>query len=389
MDINPSLCYSLNAFDKVIKMEAFNEDGQDIVDAVGSEVKWQKLDKAVSITLNGLESANYIAEETEAVFTVGSHLPRHERLEKEILGSVDDWNRDRKEHGDEKHVNAEAIEATRELKDKARKQHLSPGRIYMDEHKKPDDPDNGHNMPKAPEGTGPDIQASPYEAIPMPEEPSQEGNAENEPSDDRKAPDHKPEGGYDVPAQETGHDPEPPKGSDPYGSTGRQDTIPDNAGTGDQRVPDDRSEGPDIPAPQSNEQNVDPGKPGGGQAGGPVPQEGGQNSSPDPQENGQNVIPGPQEGGQNVIPGPQEGGQNVIPGPQEGGQNNVPGPQEGGHIIDPGSQEGRQNVSPGSPDVDVNTEPGRQEHGHNAGPGPQGGQNTDHGPQGGQAAPPF
>ena len=140
MDINPSLSYSLNAFDKVIKMEAMNEDGQDIVDAVGNDVKWQKLDKAISITLNSLESADYIDTQTDAVFTVGSHLPRRERLEKEILGSVDDWNKDKKEHGKDKHINAEAIEVTKELDDKAREQNLSPGRVYMDEHKMPEIP---------------------------------------------------------------------------------------------------------------------------------------------------------------------------------------------------------------------------------------------------------
>ena len=326
MDLTPSLSYSLNAFDKVIRMEALNEDGQEIVDAVADEVKGQKLDKAVSITLNGLESADYIDEDTEAVFTVGSRLPRHERLEREILGSVDDWNRDRKEHGEDKHVNAEAIEATRELRDKAKKQNLSPGRVYMDERKKPGDP-------------------------------SHEGFNDHEPSDDNKIKDGIPEGGSDGLVRDSGSKQDVPDKTDPSVSTGMQDASPDKTGSEAQNVPHGRSESPDIPAPQDNRQSMDPATPDGTQNAPQNPQEDGQNADPGQQGGGKDIEPG---SGQNTFTGPQGSRQNIEPGD---GQNAFTGPQENGRSTEPSSQEGGQNNAPGP-----------QERGQNAGPGPQGGQ---------------
>ena len=364
MDLTPSLSYSLNAFDKVIRMEALNEDGQEIVDAVADEVKGQKLDKAVSITLNGLESADYIDEDTEAVFTVGSRLPRHERLEREILGSVDDWNRDRKEHGEDKHVNAEAIEATRELRDKAKKQNLSPGRVYMDERKKP--------------GV-----------------PSHEGFNDHEPSDDNKIKDGIPEGGSDGLVRDSGSKQDVPDKTDPSVSTGVQDASPDKTGSEAQNVPHGRSESPDIPAPQDNRQSMDPATPGGMQGNrqsmDPATTGGTQNAPQNPQEDGQNADPGQQGGGKDIEPG---SGQNTFTGPQGSSQNIEPGdgqntftdPQGSRQNIEPGDG---QNAFTGPQESGRSTEPSSQEGGQNNAPGPQErGQNAGPGPQGGQAPPP-
>lgn len=402
MDLTPSLSYSLNAFDKVIRMEALNEDGQEIVDAVADEVKGQKLDKAVSITLNGLESADYIDEDTEAVFTVGSRLPRHERLEREILGSVDDWNRDRKEHGEDKHVNAEAIEATRELRDKAKKQNLSPGRVYMDERKKPENPGDSHDVPKPLSENASDMSTDPYEGMTRPGVPSHEGFNDHEPSDDNKIKDGIPEGGSDGLVRDSGPKQDVPDKTDPSVSTGVQDASPDKAGSEAQNVPHGRSESPDIPAPQDNRQSMDPATPDGMQGNpqsmDPATTGGTQNTPQNPQEDGQNADPGLQGGGndiepgsgQNTFTGPQgsrqiiepEDGQNTFTDPQGGrqniepgdGQNAFTGPQENGRSTEPSSQEGGQNNAPGPQERGQNADPGPQERGQNAGPGPQGGQ---------------
>ena len=363
MDINPSLSYSLNAFDKVIKMEALNEDGQDIVDAVGNEVKWQKLDKAVSITLNGLESADYIGEETDAVFTVGSHFPRHERLEKEILTSVDDWNRDRKEHGDEKHVNAEAIEATRELRDKARKQNLSPGRVYMEEHKKPAD--------------NPGEQEEPAETLPFEDTEEQNTPDQAMPEDRPSAP---------LSPEQTGGPGEAPaeteKGTQNdsrEGSVGNRN-MPEGEGS----VESGQNTGPsggNMPGgqlPGENPQNTEP-------SGGNMP--GGQHPGKDPrntESGGENTPGGQHPGGdpQNEQPAMENMPDGQLPGGdtqnEQPAMENMPGGERLGESAPDTERSGGDPSSRDRPGAD-------QEDGERPGADPFGRDHPDGGrPDGGQ-----
>ncbi|MCR4655062.1 MAG: hypothetical protein K5770_02355 [Lachnospiraceae bacterium] len=152
LDLNPSLKYDLNFFDRVIDFEAYNEDGEDIVTSISSMVLGQDIDSAIETTLDALDEAEYIKEETPVVMTVDSHFFRNERLEKRTQGRMDAWNREMAERNDHKSINGEAVIVTKDLRTRAHDQKMSPGRMIMMER----DPyrENEGMTPGEPQGVG-------------------------------------------------------------------------------------------------------------------------------------------------------------------------------------------------------------------------------------------
>ena len=138
LDVNPSLRYELNVFDRVLKFDSYNEDGEEIVAMVTDQVVGQKLDTAIEATLNALDEAEYIGEETPVVMTVDSHLSKTQALEKRTKLEMDSWNEERAGRPEKKSIDGESVVVTKELKTKARDNHVSPGRmVLMERHREP------------------------------------------------------------------------------------------------------------------------------------------------------------------------------------------------------------------------------------------------------------
>ncbi len=131
LDINPSLRYSLNIFDKVVDMDSFNDDGSEIVEEIGRSTKGKSLDKAVRLTLDELDRTGYVGENTSVVVTLGSRTESEDKLETEVVGSVDDWNTEKTEAGEAKSIEVETVKVTPEMADMAREKNVSPGKIYI------------------------------------------------------------------------------------------------------------------------------------------------------------------------------------------------------------------------------------------------------------------
>ena len=60
LDINPSIEYSLNQFDRVIEVTGKNEDGLHIADSINDSVKNTDLTTALTVTIDQLSHEEYI-----------------------------------------------------------------------------------------------------------------------------------------------------------------------------------------------------------------------------------------------------------------------------------------------------------------------------------------
>ena len=60
LDINPSIEYALNRYDKVISVSGINTEGQQIVSSIESDIKNQNITTALGVTIGQLEKDHYI-----------------------------------------------------------------------------------------------------------------------------------------------------------------------------------------------------------------------------------------------------------------------------------------------------------------------------------------
>ncbi len=131
LDINPSLRYSLNLFDKVIEVDSFNDDGEEIVEKIAEDAKGSTLENVVSMTLDELDNSGYVGEDTSVVITLGSRVDSEEKLENEVNDSVAKWNDIQTAEGETKSINVETVRVTPQMVDMAEQKGVSPGKIYI------------------------------------------------------------------------------------------------------------------------------------------------------------------------------------------------------------------------------------------------------------------
>ncbi len=131
LDVNPSVEYTLNVFDRVIDMKAYNDDGAVIAEELEKSIHGKKFEAALESTLDLLEDDKYIEGDTDAVITVDSSSKRAAALEEKAEAKVSAWNEGRKDEGKKDRVELEIVELTPELEEEAAKNNITPGRVYM------------------------------------------------------------------------------------------------------------------------------------------------------------------------------------------------------------------------------------------------------------------
>ena len=68
MDVNPSIEYTINRFDRVLRVTGVNEDGQAVLDAMDKrQLLHKKIDQALIATVSQLEADGYWDEEENTV----------------------------------------------------------------------------------------------------------------------------------------------------------------------------------------------------------------------------------------------------------------------------------------------------------------------------------
>ncbi len=79
IDVNPSIEYTINRFDRVLRVSGVNEDGQAVLEAIDrNRLLNRKIDDAVKATLSQLEEEGYLSNEEDAiVFSSGTGSEAH------------------------------------------------------------------------------------------------------------------------------------------------------------------------------------------------------------------------------------------------------------------------------------------------------------------------
>ncbi len=133
VDINPSLEYKVNLFNRVISVASYNDDGSEILDRIPSKLTNKRLDTVMDMTLDALEEAEYISSETSVVITVDSRFHNEAQIEAGVMDSMNKWNEKKQSEGKNVSVAAETVTITDDMRNKAREMNETPGKVYMDE----------------------------------------------------------------------------------------------------------------------------------------------------------------------------------------------------------------------------------------------------------------
>lgn len=129
-DVNPSIEYTLNRFDRVLSVKAVNEDGQDILDEIGIEnIENQSIEEAISRTVEEVSANGYFDGEDEGgivIATFGKDETKAEELAETLKESAEETTDE--EDGD---VEVEAISVGRERVQQARELGVTPGKLNL------------------------------------------------------------------------------------------------------------------------------------------------------------------------------------------------------------------------------------------------------------------
>lgn len=127
VDINPSVELGVNAFDKVVSTEAYNEDGEKVLE--GTDLINTNIDDAVNAVISNAVSEGYISEDGTSAIEITTTTD-----EKEVAAELDE---SLNEVADEV-LNDNEIEATVETenvalarRDEARELGITPGKLNL------------------------------------------------------------------------------------------------------------------------------------------------------------------------------------------------------------------------------------------------------------------
>ncbi len=125
LDINPSIEYALNRYDKVISVSGINDEGQQIVSSIESDVKNQNITTAIGVTIRQLEKDNYIVEQ-EYNHVIVSVCSDNDTKAKAIASRVDTFS------AEELQVCAiDTMTVSKEVKDSADSLGITPGKLAL------------------------------------------------------------------------------------------------------------------------------------------------------------------------------------------------------------------------------------------------------------------
>jgi len=128
MDVNPSVEYTLNRFDRVLTVKAVNDDGQEILKEVKLEnLKNKTIDEAIAKTVAEINAHDYFKDGGAIVIaTSAKDIKKAEALASRLKEEAD---RTTEEQGQE--VEVEATSVGRERVEQARELGVTPGKLNL------------------------------------------------------------------------------------------------------------------------------------------------------------------------------------------------------------------------------------------------------------------
>lgn len=127
MDINPSVELGVNAFDKVISVEAYNEDGENVLE--NTNLVNYDVDNAVSTVISNAISEGYINEDGSSAIEITTATDKEKVATKleESLNEIVDKTLDNNDV--EAEIGTENVALAR--RDEARKLGITPGKLNL------------------------------------------------------------------------------------------------------------------------------------------------------------------------------------------------------------------------------------------------------------------
>ncbi len=142
LDVNPSIEYSINLFDRVLSFKSVNDDGEEIIRNLN--LKNKKIAQALEETLDKIVAEGYITKDEYAGVVISvSDSAKAELLVNEIMEKTEKYLKENKETAEiEVDVEVEAI--GRERVEEARELGITPGKLNLIEKLRDstDDPDD-------------------------------------------------------------------------------------------------------------------------------------------------------------------------------------------------------------------------------------------------------
>lgn len=131
LDVNPSITYTVNIFDRVLKVTAVNDDGQEIVNEIGlKNLNHKTISDAIEATIAQLIAEGYITPDAEingAVIAASGMSEKKAQKLAEKLGAV------AQECSEEQNceINVECIGVGRKRVEKAAELQTTPGKLNL------------------------------------------------------------------------------------------------------------------------------------------------------------------------------------------------------------------------------------------------------------------
>ncbi|NLK28020.1 MAG: anti-sigma factor domain-containing protein [Clostridiales bacterium] len=130
LDVNPSIEFTVNRFDRVLRVKAVNDDGEELLKDINlSDLKNETINNALSATIEQISAAGYFEGDIEAgliIATSAKNTAKAEKLVEELQETVDS---ELVEQG--KEVEVEAISIGYERVQEAKKLGVTPGKLNL------------------------------------------------------------------------------------------------------------------------------------------------------------------------------------------------------------------------------------------------------------------
>ena len=125
LDINPSIEYALNRYDKVISVSGINTEGQQVVSSIESDIKNQNITTALGVTIGQLEKDHYISQE-KYIHGIVSVYSTNDTKAQSITSRVNTFSAEKSNI-----CSIDTIPVSKEVKDDADSLGITPGKLAL------------------------------------------------------------------------------------------------------------------------------------------------------------------------------------------------------------------------------------------------------------------
>lgn len=125
LDINPSIEYALNRYDKVISVAGINTEGQQVVSSIEADIKNQNITTALGVTIGQLEKEHYIMQENYNHVIVSVYSTNDTKAQS-IASRVNTFSAEKSDI-----CSIDTIPVSKEVKDDADSLGITPGKLAL------------------------------------------------------------------------------------------------------------------------------------------------------------------------------------------------------------------------------------------------------------------